>query len=410
MTKVKVTRVACNTSTGTQDITISGLGTPKAAILKVTKAVTDETLADDAVFGWGVTDGTNHRAWSSHSEDNTGSVTRNQRGMTDECIVINGASGIIDGEANFDSWITDGIRINWGNAPAAGYLLTVTLFTGDISVNVREITVDPASLGTTVSDTTCGFEPDVIFFGGMGFIEFDDGNEGSFQPILGLAANESGGIKQGLMGATEGSGTTSNTVVMHSNKYCTAAFFTSGTYAIAGELTSFNSDGFTLTTREDTVIDGPVAFLAIKFDDGSEFSLDFIDSATSAPGNHDVTAPGFPPTFVYQLVSNITAEESTDTSGVEASSVGISEFDGTNEYCSMVSLEDNLGDTNTKSISSDKAIKVIDSQGTVTHEGTFTSFLSNGWRINYSTANGTARKWIALSLRTLDFVPRMISY
>lgn len=408
--KIQVTRVACNTSTGTQDITISGFGTPKAALFVVTRGVTDETLAAHAIIGWGVADGTNQRAFTAKHEDNQGTTDADCRCMTDECIAINDVDNTIDGEANFDSFITDGVRINWGNAPAAGYLLTVILFGGDIQVNVRDITTT-ATLGATTSDTTCGFEPDVIFFGGNGFIPFNDFNNTAYLPVLGIATNESGGIKQGLMAVTDGNGfTTSGAGVHHSNKYCQAAYFTSGGYAGAMELTSFDANGFTVTHREDTTVTVPAAFLAIKFDDNSQFELDFIDSPTST-GDHDITSIGFQPNFVYQLVSFIDTEESSDTAGAEAGSFGISVFDGTNEYCIMISTEDNVGTTNTNSISSDKAVKVIDNAGTVVFEGSFDSFLSNGWRINYpSTVDGTARKWIALAIQNTKFTPRMMTY
>jgi hypothetical protein len=69
---VAVTRVAANTSTGTQDITTNDLGglTPKAVMLIATRGVTDGAAADGAGFYWGMSDGTNEVAGGYESEHN----------------------------------------------------------------------------------------------------------------------------------------------------------------------------------------------------------------------------------------------------------------------------------------------------------------------------------------------------
>jgi hypothetical protein len=51
--------------------------------------------------------------------------------MTDECIAILGATTLsVSGEANFVSFITNGVRINWANPPSAARLMKVTFFAG----------------------------------------------------------------------------------------------------------------------------------------------------------------------------------------------------------------------------------------------------------------------------------------
>ena len=68
--KCAVTRVACNTSTGNQDITISGLGwTPKLAVFYLSYADTDGTLAAHSCMSVGFFDGTSGGYLSGYNVD-----------------------------------------------------------------------------------------------------------------------------------------------------------------------------------------------------------------------------------------------------------------------------------------------------------------------------------------------------
>src|SRR5690348_17784574 len=106
---VAVTRVAANTSTGTQDITTTDLGglTPKAVLLIVTRAVTDGTAADGAGWYMGASDGTNE--WTQGYEEQHAQATMNNAEEQDTTanrimtIYDGTAADVVDATANFDS-------------------------------------------------------------------------------------------------------------------------------------------------------------------------------------------------------------------------------------------------------------------------------------------------------------------
>ncbi len=59
---------------------------------------------------------------SIQEQDGWGTTATDWCGMTDECVMILQPGGsTVDGEADFASFITNGVRINWGNAPAAAF-------------------------------------------------------------------------------------------------------------------------------------------------------------------------------------------------------------------------------------------------------------------------------------------------
>lgn len=401
---VKTTRVQCITSGTTQDITVPGTVTPSAAILIATRSITNGLPTSHACIGFGFTDGTNHRAYTGKMEDGASATNPDQRGMTDEVIVINDTGTTVDGEANFSSWLNSGgnvgIQINWGNLPTSAYQLTVIFFMGDISVGVGDISTS-TPIDTDTSDSSLGFTPSLIFFMGGGFISFNDVNNGNFQPQFGIATNEAS-IIQGHQGMTNSSGSgTSNASTFHSNQYVQGAYFVGGGYAGAMQLKSFDANGFTVTHKADNTIGVTAAFLAIKFNDNTNFELKFIDSPTGSSGNKDVTSFSFKPQCAIQIISPITAVESHDIAGAEAGVFGISVFNNSvDEYSMSIMDEDAAATMNTASLSSNIAIDLYDNTQTSLMQASFIEFLKNGWRLNYTSTNATVRKWIALAIST----------
>lgn len=169
---VATTRVACNTSTGNQDITTTDLGglTPKAAYFAATSATSDGTAANHWVLSTGAATGTGNRwAVASSSEHGIGATDSHRRMTNDECVMLlDPADGTIDGEADFVSFIEDGVRINWGDAPAAAYLLTVVLFAGTDLSALADSQTTVATTDNTLDITDVGFEPDQVIFGSHG--------------------------------------------------------------------------------------------------------------------------------------------------------------------------------------------------------------------------------------------------
>lgn len=164
--QVKVTRVAANTSTGDQDIRISGLTeTPNAVVITWTLAIADNTVANDLGFGIGAATATTERWSLCVWADDAAATTASRRDIqNDQLITIRNAAGGLDAEADFVSFLSDagsgaGVRINWSNAPAAAYLLTVTLFAANDALAGTYAAGGSNGATTTV---TPGFPSDLI--------------------------------------------------------------------------------------------------------------------------------------------------------------------------------------------------------------------------------------------------------
>jgi hypothetical protein len=161
----RVVTVAGATGGGNQDITFTGgtSFTPKAAILQWTRhAVSDNTFTDGFSFGYGFTDGTSSRCVACVSEDNVTNSDTARIQQNDSIIVALNPSGTIttvDALATFSQWLTNGMRINWSDAPGAAMRITVTFLGGADLTDVTVGTV-AATTGASCSVSGLSYQPE----------------------------------------------------------------------------------------------------------------------------------------------------------------------------------------------------------------------------------------------------------
>jgi hypothetical protein len=169
---------------GNQDITTPLLNgvTPKAAIVWLygMESFTDDNVGE-ALFSLGISDGTNTYAFGMRSWNDLYPYfdqTRSQ--VIGEIICIDSgmeASPHIDAKATV-TFITDGMRLNFNNAPGGTYVGVVQFFAGsEVSVDCGLIDT-PGSPGD-VAVTAPGFEPDMVFSMEAGYQPFsvDDSDD-----------------------------------------------------------------------------------------------------------------------------------------------------------------------------------------------------------------------------------------
>src|SRR5215207_6935895 len=102
-------------------------------------------------------------------------------------------------------------------------------------------------------------------------------------------------------------------------------------------------------------------------------------STVAAPGSQDITDVGFQPTAV--IIWNAAV---TNTIVVEHIIFNYGFSDGTNQACVCFSSVDNATTSDTWSNTSNIAIiNSFNEAGTEVHRATLTTFLSNGFRLNF---------------------------
>lgn len=391
--KMATVSATAKTSTGTQDITISGFGTPVAAIVVLGVTTLDGTATAHLNWSIGFTDGTG---------GGSGKYLNNEDNVADSDTASDPTSGLIQIDApgdsgtniiyaDFNAWVTDGIQIDWQTVTGDGERLFVVLFGGDIEAK-REST-DKASMAASESwdITSIGFQSDLVFFL---FEATDYLHTTAMETSFGAAWDSGSGIvnrswqhwhDDGIArGGPELSFSESDCI--HEAQGSDAEL----------EASDFDSNGFTLTNGLGSWEGARwVTWLALRAPSGESFYLDTYTNPTSS-GNDAVTAPGFVPQCV--LMATTTAKAVGQETDADAASCGVSAFDGTREYSIVGTAEDNEATMNTQTYFASTAMSIVLEDGTVDEEASFVSFDVNGFTLNWPGAPGDARKHWYLAL------------
>lgn len=182
--------------------------------------------------------------------------------------------------------------------------------------------------------------------------------------------------------------------ILFSESRCVGQIFNNAT-SWTGEVTSWTSDGFVMTTR-DGASGGDVCFaLALG---GADLSFDAGTLTTPTSTGNSSVSTSIAPDAVLLALSTATGTTIESGSGANGLMVGLADDNG--QYAHNMSVEDGAATTNANSAASASALVNLDSSsggsrtdiidGTVTLNG-------SDFTINYSATDGTARKgwWVA---------------
>ena len=391
-----IARAASNTANGNQDITDAsfGGGTPKACIVIWNEATITGTAIDGARFSYGFATGVSNQACTSGNAEHNDAVSGDYRGQSEFDRVINGNSFGGSGDycnGAFVAFITNGIRINWVDAPAIASLMTVILLGGDdLQAHADNYVM---GVDTTVNDITApGFQPQLIFSMGQ------NTNGASTQRIsIGAIWDEpSVGIKQHSISqfSQNGGNPTDISASIFQSVGTAFKFRTSASLDISLTYSDFDSQGFTTTTGDGDGSGTNNIYLALDFGPNEVF---FDTYVTPASTGDDKQTVGFKPQLaMIILLEEITAFDTQFRGGTRGWAV----FNETSEFCESSSDEDGvdatIGGTNTQSLSSAKALDLPDGAGTLEAVATLASFDATGYTLNYTTVPGTQRAYLQL--------------
>lgn len=406
---VEQVRTAARTTTGTQDFTVSGFGTVKAAIIEVTLAVADDAPIARAFYSYGIVDGTSQYCASIVLEDNVspawnnGAETGSDQAYTsnNKCVaLLDCSTPALLAVATFNSFITDGVRINWTTAPSTAVLVKVTLLGGSsLSVYAGDFTsTSVVDTATTISSVP--FLADNVILVGNHRTAF---NSFAWPHAVPNSAISIGFADRGvtvrqccLAQYGDCSQPLSETAGQVSSLYAAYGVLTSQGI----EITDFTSSGFSAYTRESADFGGGFKFfyLALNYDDQPHW-VGVVDSPT-ATGNISETSSGIHPIAFMQLCSGINlVNVPRSQNGVGAGAFGSVTCTANDLITHGFSGAHGVNPQDTESWTSDTLRSRLSTQSDL-HIASFVSFDTSGYTLNYSTANATVRKWPTLVIGT----------
>ena len=386
--KFETVRVAASTATAgnTQDITISGFGTPKAVMFFVTQATADDTTTANAAIGIGSTDGTREWLLCVVSKDAQTTSETNMRQTNGGCVGVANEFGTAwDWQFGFNSFITDGVRLDIDTQASAGYLITAVFIGGTDVANVYANYHDDLTNGTgTVAITAPGFTPDVIFCVNGDRSTLNSGTSNG--PLsFGAAINDGSQTQRSSIIFGDDNLTTTSVSEYISNAYLAGAN-TSTALKYGTTLNSFDASGFTVQSSASPGR-AIIFYLVIEFTGSPDLAL--FDMSWPTSGNYAETNPGFQPDFgmICSVVGPASRNAIDTTNGV---SFSIAAFDANNIYTNNYTDDDGVTTSVAKSLSSDQLRFLQTSGSSDSVVASFDGFDSSGWDFTLSTNPGSA--------------------
>jgi hypothetical protein len=250
-------------TSGNNDFTVAGFGTPKAAMFFFGMPTALGSLTTTAKMSIGFTDGTNQYVASNSSRNAVATTNTKRRQATDEVVMeLVAGTGEVYTEAAFSSWITNGVRIATGAHSGTNRYCWAILFSGsDLSAKVGNFQL--STQDTQVAISGVGFEPDVVLFTGVANVNLDTVTHNA-RMTYGVACNSSPIAQRGLM--MENANSAANVTLTEELVTDGAGGEVSGgaeDYML--DIQAFDSDGFDAYARNGNSSSDYVGYLALKF-------------------------------------------------------------------------------------------------------------------------------------------------
>lgn len=382
----KVGSFALNTTTGNQSIT--GVGFQPKAMYFYFNTATSDGGSDSNSTGFGMAISSSSRGTVAFRGQNGANPTSaGRRTDNTKCLTFIDASGNAIAAADFVSLDADGFTINITTSDSTAYIINYIAFGGTDLTNVAiKYFTTPTGTGNQ-AQTGVGFQPTAM----MVISSLLGGGAAGSGVNLGTVGFASSATDQGAMGIRLGNGVNPqiNEKIQKTGKLFTSS--NGGGLFVEGNLVSFNADGFTINFT--TVSTARDAF-ALCFR-GGQYKVGSFNQATST-GSQAVTGTGFTPTglamFSFNNVTTTSIVEDTRHSFGAANS---SSSRGSIWFGDQDAASPQVDD---KDLDRTKIIKMM-TWGTPTTDAAadLTSFDSNGFTLDWTAADATAREIIYMA-------------
>lgn len=379
---------AASTAGGSQAITGVGFQ-PKAIIFFYTTQTAAGNSSTSSGYGMGfATASSTQRAIATYSVAAGTSDTARVSSET-KTIIILSAVGTIGAAASLTSFDSNGFTIQWNTTPASAYIIHYVAIGGAAIANATAGTFSLTTGTGSLAVTGTGFKPDFLMFLGIdssSASETIDAND-----IFHLGFTSGTTTQAGLSLYSRDGLNSSDTCSTQRNDNAVVIAGPAGTACntvdALASLTSFDSDGFTLNKSDAPSSAVKVHYLALK---GAQFKVGVFNSPTSS-GNSAVTGVGFKPEGLM-LASFARAASTAATANYY---FGLGSTDGTR--AGRISRADTDNDNNPDpdiSTNLSEAFGAYTGNGTLGLVASLTSFDNDGFTLNWSTTQSTARQII----------------
>lgn len=375
---------AANTSTGDQAITGVGF-TPKVLIFWAVQ-LTAAGYGAGLSMSYGCATSSTARWAMTHYSLDAAATSDTARGQTSSGVIrlFSDATPTQESKADLVSFDSDGFTINWSDAPASAWLIHYLALGGSDITNAKAgVFNGPAAVGNQAV-TDPGFTPNVVLIGDSQVNPAStDGANGQFN----LGAFTSTAQVSTSWRDRDARATMWSASSQRSDRAITTFAGTSDALADEATFVSFDASGFTLNYSVTAGAENS-NYLAIACTNVAVG----VETSKTTTGTKATAGLGFQPTALLAWSWGLAASAAVDSSQAKLS-IGAASAAGT-EGGIWVEADDNVADSAVDSRTyTDKIIGLSDQPSTTVAEADLTSFDSDGFTLDWTTADATAREF-----------------
>lgn len=383
-------------STGTQAIT--GLGFQPKAILffGVNKSADGAAASFEYTLGISTGAANNDRSLGGFSEDalttsDAGSQIENRTTSTVEaCIYLRDVGTTELLRAHIDSFDADGFTLDWLTVTSGIDVHFIALGGADLT-DVFSGKLNASTSTGNVGYTGVGFQPDCVIFLDSG-LAADNGTGSHVVHSLGVALSST--ARWAVGGTSRSAVATSNTSRIQTTGKCISATDLFSGVEHEADLVSMDADGFTLNWTNAAAGAYRVPYLALK---GGQYAVGS-DTQNTSTGTKATTGVGFTPAGL--MLASFNAAAAAGRQDHHRKSIGVA-ASTTSRRCIFLGDQNGVGTTNASQDSDTAAvIKMMTESGatpTLDAEADLSSLDADGFTLNWTTADATAREFCYLA-------------
>lgn len=386
-----VVELDSRTTTGTQDFTSTGFGTPVAVLCMASRAATNGTAVNGAGFSVGASDGT--RQWfASYRSETASNPTATGRRAGTVAILQLSTSGGITMEVAFSAWITDGVRLNYVTAPGSSVKVACTLIGGaGIAQAYVGTAASPGTVDTGTDVTAPNFQPDVVIGAVSDTSTFVNTNTAQGILSLGYAVRSASGNPhpQRCISILDVNAVTPSQLATYVSGNRIGRAPNTGFTML--EVQDFDAQGFTLMTRTFSQA-LTMGYLALRLTGGLVASVDTLISG-DATGVQTFPGLGLTPQFALLGLSANTAVDTNEPDD-NGEVFGAAMVTTGAQYVASTWSNDAAAASSTESFIDAKPL-ALRRNGALFARATFSSFGAGSMLLNFDSAPAS-RTWIGL--------------
>ncbi len=391
--RLVVDRFAVSNGTGNKTFTSPVVGTVVGALIFGSHAINDGAWIADASMSIGAVTGVANE-WNINSLTGDGDNPSDDQVRSSDinCVRIDiGAGGGVPAiEAEFVSFPASGIQLNFTQNNDANVFIIIVFFLSDtISIHADD-QAGSATIDTVVDVTTPGFQPDVVLMSSA-HQDFDEIRSGFGRISMGVALNDGADKQRGLLWRSQsGVSPTNPQAKLTTNRVSGDAANAQLKY----EVDDFDANGFSVISREHTIINKDFGFMCFEVD-GLKTYIDDVD-LPNANGEVSFNV-GFKAGFAMLLISELEAVDGVEI-GAQSGSFTIAVMDGDREFCVGFHYEDNVAESNTFLVNDNQAVRTRQHDGTNSYIGTFVSFTNPNITLDFTAVPVNKKKAVLFAL------------